>query len=483
LQTGIKSLDDKFTFYKANSAERIFPLNNGDPEIMAKYGMNRIYLIKLSDDNEDMNEVVKEFNNEKEIEYCELNFTGEAASKKDESINTDVEFIPDDEMFGKQWYLRNIGQLSPSGQGSPKVGADVNMLKAWDIETGSDDVIVAILDSGIKFDHPEFSNRIWINKKEIPGNGYDDDGNGFIDDYYGWDFAYNDNMPDDGFGHGTNIASVIGANTNNSMGYAGMNLKAKLMNCKNLNTSNSGEYTWWAKSIKYAVDNGARIINMSEGGDEPSKTLATACYYAMDRGALICAAMMNRGDNNDYYPASVKGVFAVGATDTDDNRCRRFSWGGGSCWGDHISVVAPGNKIYGLDFENDYNYDVYWSGTSQSTAVVSSLASLLLSQNKNRTPDAIKRIITVTAKDRVGDSREDRAGWDPYYGFGRIDCYNALVYDLNPNRQNSIEENKSNENYNYNRDKTTDNKAYRENEEDNNNEKPARSEKGKSSQR
>ena len=118
--------------------------------------------------------------------------------------------------------------------------------------------------------------------------------------------------------------------------------------------------------------------------------------------------------DRDYYPASFKGVFAIGATDTDDNRCLRFTWGGGSCWGKHISVVAPGNKIYGLDYESITSYESMWSGTSQSTAIVSGIASLLLSQKPSRTAAEIKEIIISTAKDQVGDSREDKPGWDKY---------------------------------------------------------------------
>jgi subtilisin family serine protease len=126
------------------------------------------------------------------------------------------------------------------------------------------------------------------------------------------------------------------------------------------------------------------IINMSEGGSDYSKTLKTAIDYAIEKDIMVCAAMMNKGDDQDYYPASFKGVFAIGATDTDDNRCLRFTWGGGSCWGKHISVVAPGNKIYGLDYENIHSYESMWSGTSQSTAIVSGIASLLLAQKPSR---------------------------------------------------------------------------------------------------
>lgn len=440
LNTGIASLDEKISKYKIESIKNLFRQNNGDPELFAKYGMARIYIFNFSDEvksGTDMEEAVNDFSKDINVEFSEPVYIGSSAGVNEYRLNNlfkqDLsENIPNDEMFYKQWYLKNSGSVDPSsGGGYAKIGADIKMIDGWNIETGSEDIIVAILDSGIKDDHPDLRGRIWNNKNEIPNNGIDDDENGYIDDVRGWDFAYDDKRPDDGFGHGTNIATVIAANINNSIGFAGIDGKCKVMNCKNLNNDNSGEYSWWSESIKYAADNGARIINMSEGGDDYSKVLKTAVEYANDKGVLITAAMMNKGDDRDYYPASYKGVFAVGATDTDDKRCRKFSWGGGSCWGSHISVVAPGNKIYGLDYENDQNYEVYWSGTSQSTAVVSGIASLLLAQNSSRTNEDLKRIIKNTSKDLVGDPREDIPGWDKFYGYGRVDSYAALTYEYN----------------------------------------------------
>lgn len=428
-RTGIPSFDKKIEEYKIHKIEPVFRQNNGDAELYDSLGMGRIYIFYFDTYNsKTVANAVKDFSAESEVEFSEPVFIGEAAGNKEMNLT----FIPNDEMFSKQWYLNNEGQIPPTGRGNAKIGADINMINGWDIEKGSDKIIVAILDSGIKDDHPDLKSKIWINTEEIPDNGIDDDDNGYIDDYKGWDFAYDDNIPTDGFGHGTNIASVIGCSTNNVIGFAGINQKCKLMNCKNLSSNNNGEYIWWAASIKYAVDNGAQIINMSEGGSDYSKTLKTAVDYANAKGVLICAAMMNKGDDQDYYPASFNGVFAIGATDTDDNRCLRFTWGGGSCWGKHISVVAPGNKIYGLDYENIYNYESMWSGTSQSTAIVSGIASLLLSQKPERTSDDLKKIIIATAKDQVGDSREDKQGWDKYYGYGRVDAYSALTYGYMP---------------------------------------------------
>ncbi len=467
LNTGIPSLDEKILKYKVERIERLFYLNNGNPELFNKYGMSKIYIFDL-DNNPEFNikEITEDLNKDRNIEFSEPDFTGisagvrEVVTKKFSPGN-----IPNDEMFYKQWYLKNNGSVEPSSGGYAKVDADIKILNTWDIESGSEDVVVAILDSGIKDDHPDLQDRIWINSGEIPNNGIDDDRNGYIDDYKGWDFAYDDNNPEDGFGHGTNIATVIGAKTDNVIGFAGIDRNCRLMNCKNLNAENSGEYSWWAKSIKYAVDNGADIINMSEGGDDYSKVLKTAVQYAIESGVMVNAAMMNKGDNRDYYPASLNGVFSVGATDTDDKRCKRFSWGGASCWGKHISVVAPGNKIYGLDYESNDNYDVYWSGTSQSTAIVSGIASLLLAQDNERTSEDLKKIIKLSAKDLVGDKREDKPGWDQFYGYGRVDSYSALTFErpdlikedehVNQNDE-TIDENENNENYDNNEDNDPD---------------------------
>ena len=443
VSTGINSIDEKNSKFRITKIKRIFELNNGSAYLYEKFGMSRIYEFFLEESaDKDIENIVKEYNSDGNVEYCEPNYIGRAAGRKgSDKEHLKHEFIiPNDEMFNLQWYLKNDGLISPSNGRSSKVGADINMVKAWNIEKGNDEVIIAICDSGIKDDNPDLNDNMWKNEKEIPNNRVDDDGNGYVDDYRGWDFSYDDKRPDDGFGHGTNIATVIGARTNNLIGFAGINQNVKMMNLKNLSDDNYGEYSWWAESIKYAVDNDADIVNMSEGGDDYSKTLKTAIDYALENGVLVVAAMMNKGNGKDYYPASYKGVFAVGATDSDDKRCERFTWGGGSCWGKHIAVVAPGNKIYGLDYEDDYNYDVYWSGTSQSTAMVSALASLLLSQKKTRTVDEIKKIIMATAKDKVGDYSEDERGWDQYYGFGRIDCYAALVYERNPEIESRIKE-------------------------------------------
>jgi len=332
---------------------------------------------------------------------------------------------PSDAQYYKQWAMQNNGNIPFTAS---KKGADIDMEKAWAIEQGDSNVIVAIIDTGVKWDHPDLKGRIWINYAEVPGNGIDDDANGLIDDIQGWDFADKDNNPMDENGHGTNIASIIGANANNTDGFAGMDWNCKLMNLKVMNQSNAF-YSWWVEAIYYAVDHGAHVLNMSLGGDTESQALTDAVKYALSKNVVVVVSMGNNASNKVSYPSNVPGVIAVGSTDPDDTRSEVFNWSvtSGSNFGPHISVVAPGSYIYGLSYKNDTDYNTYFSGTSQSTAYVSGLAALLRAQLPEVSSVEIKSLIETTADDQVGSPAEDKAGKDDYYGNGRINAYSALL--------------------------------------------------------
>jgi subtilisin family serine protease len=421
--------------------KKLFPPDvKNNTALSKKYGLDKFYVVFV-DTKKDIKDICKEYEKNGSVDFAEPDFIGESAGQK-----TYEHSRPNDEFFNRQWALNNDGSIRTTVGKQGKSGADLNVLKGWEVETGSESVIVAVMDSGSKLDHPDLEGRFWINKSETK-NGRDDDDNGFVDDVNGWNFAYeNSNVKDDG-GHGTNISGTIAAKTNNGIGYAGIDQHCKLMICKNLDDENLGEYSWWSASLYYAANNGAKVINMSEGGYDYSKTLNTAIDYAHDAGCLIVASMMNKNNNDKYYPASFKNVLAVGATDTDDSRCRQFTWGGGSNWGRHISVVAPGNRVYGLDYKDNYDYEVYWSGTSQATAYVSGLAALLLSQDPGRTNKDLKEIITSTAVDKVGDPREDTPSWDEFYGYGRVDVYAALMYGKTPVEKSVNKEKNNGANY------------------------------------
>lgn len=375
-----------------------------------------IYIIKFPQGT-NIQQVIDEYYKTGEIEYAEPDHKGSGGGT--------LGVIPNDQYYFRQWGLKNDGtfSLSPS-----MAGADIDMENAWSIEQGDNNIVVGVIDSGTKLDHPEFTGRIWTNFNEIPNNGIDDDNNGYIDDVKGWDFANTDNNTTDDFGHGTNVAGIIGANGNNSIGYAGVDWNCKLMILKGLDNTNSGFYSWWTDAIYYAVDNGAKVINMSLGGISTSTTLQNAINYALNKNVVVVVSTGNANSNVIQYPSGFNGVIAVGSTNSNDTRSSPFFWSStsGSNFGSHISVVAPGNYIYGLNYQSNTNYGSYWGGTSQATPLVSGLASLLLAQNPNRTSAQIKSIIETTAEDQVGNSSEDTPGWDQYYGHGRINAFNAL---------------------------------------------------------
>ncbi len=385
---------------------------------LGKLSKQYIYIIKFPI-NTDIDKIIKDYYDSKKIEYAEPDFIGHGAGK--------TSLAPNDANYQNQWGLKNNGTFSNSIS-----GADIDMENAWGITQGSSNVTVAVLDSGAKLDHPEFTGRIWNNSDEIPNNGIDDDNNGNIDDIQGWDFVNIDNLPIDDHGHGTNVAGIIGANGNNNIGYAGVDWNCKLMILKVLDNTNSGFYSWWASAIYYAVDNGAKVINMSLGGLDSSTTIQNAINYANTNNVSVVVCMMNTNSNVNYYPAALNGVIAVGSTNSNDRRSNPFFWSAtsGSNFGNHISVVAPGNFIYGLNHLSNTNYNNYWGGTSQATPYVTGLASLLISQNSNITPQQIKTIIENSAEDQVGNPVEDVLGWDQYYGRGRINAFEALKLNL-----------------------------------------------------
>jgi subtilisin family serine protease len=422
IRSGISSLDSLITEFCVLNVERTFPYESIKQKnncLFTAIGLDRIYTFEVCEEV-DIHSAIAAFERNPFVEYAEPNFIGHAHA------------IPNDPMFTTQWGLRNDGTNPPNHPGT--ADADIDAPEAWDIETGDSSVIVAMLDTGIDWDHPDLSARIWNNADETV-NGVDDDGNGYIDDIRGWDFANNDNNPMDDHGHGTVNAGIVGASTNNGVGVVGVDWHCKLMAVKVLNQINWGQYSWWASGLQYAADNGAKVISMSMGGANPSQTLKDAVDYAYGLNCVIVVSMGNDNSNTVYYPAAYSNVIAVGATDTDDTRCVPPDWqpfgmqNGGSNYGNHIDVVAPGNWINSTAWNNVYQY---WAGTSMAAPFVSGLAALLLAKEPSLTNAAVQNIICTTAEDQVGNPAEDTAGWDKYYGFGRINAYDALLYLTQP---------------------------------------------------
>lgn len=292
-------------------------------------------------------------------------------------------FVPNDPLWSSQW-------------GPQKVGADW----AWNATMGSNSVLVAVIDTGIDYMHPDLAANY------VP---------------LGYDWANNDPDPRDDFGHGTHCAGIIAAVLNNGVGIAGL-AQVRIMSEKVLDNQGGGYSDWLASGIAHAVDQGANVLSISLGGYGDSEIVHDAIKYAYSRGVLIVAAAGNDNSNVKPYPGGYDEVVAVAATDQNDNKASF------SNWGDWIELAAPGVSVLSTmptyhvtlnDYGYSMNYD-YLSGTSMACPHVSGIAALVWSQYANRTRDWLRMWLRYTADD-LGDP-----GFDEYYGYGRVDARRAV---------------------------------------------------------
>ena len=389
------------TKYKVKYIEKVF-------RIEEETDLENIYLLHVPK-NFDIATIVSDYSLCFDVIYAEPNYNG------------DLPIIPDDEYFSNQWSLNNSGQYG----GIP--GCDIDAVKAWDIQRGSSNIVIASLDSGVDYYHEDIDGNIWTNDDEIPSNGLDDDGNGYIDDIVGWDFVDNDNTPLDDpsapqYGHGTRCAGIHSAETDNVIGVAGVAWYCKTMVVRCY--YNEYDTTKYANGIVYAANNGADVINIEMGISSNSQLIKDAVDFAYGLGCFMCAPAGNKNTSTKYYPAAYENVVGVGATNQRDERCDEDDWGQGygSNWGEWVDVAAPGNALWVLN-PND-NYD-FWGagGTSLSSPHVAGLAALLLSRNPTLTPDEVKSLICKYVEPYNSTY---------YIGTGRINAYKALVTPPDP---------------------------------------------------
>ena len=268
----------------------------------------------------------------------------------------------------------------------------VNAPEVWAQGYTGKDTIVAVIDTGIDYTHEDLDNNIWLNENELPDNGIDDDGNGYVDDLYGWDFVDNDNIPLDLHGHGTHVAGTIAAE-NNSLGVTGVAYDAQVMTVRVFDENGSiTTYADIADGIIYAVDNGADIINLSFGGGY-SPLIEEAGKYATERDVVVVMSAGNNSAFSPIYPArhAEDWGLAVGAIDKNGQKAY-FSNNAGSTPLDY--VVAPGVDILSTFPDDQYSYA---SGTSMAAPHVSGVAALALSANPNLVPTEIESLLIETA--------------------------------------------------------------------------------------
>ncbi|MCB0328036.1 MAG: S8 family serine peptidase [Bdellovibrionales bacterium] len=257
---------------------------------------------------------------------------------------------------------------------------------AWDTTTGSRDITVAVLDTGIDYTHPDLAANMWRNPGEIPNNGIDDDENGFIDDVFGIDTSADSGDPMDNNGHGTHCAGIIGAVTNNATGISGIAWNVKLMALKFLGSGGTGNIFSALSAIDYAIENDVKIINASFGGGYPSVLLEQTIERANAAGITLVAAAGNDGidiDSSPEYPAAfpLENIISVAASDEDEN----IAWF--SNYGEHsVDIVAPGSDILST-IPGGY---ARYSGTSMAAPHVTGVAALVLSERPELTPGQLR---------------------------------------------------------------------------------------------
>jgi len=331
--------------------------------------------------------------------------------------------IPNDPLFDNQWGLHNLGQTEG------KEDADIDAPEAWDFHKGSREIVIAVIDTGIDYNHIDLKENIWINKDEIPNNGIDDDQNGYIDDVYGWDFFNWDNDPMDDSEpvyHGTHVSGIIGAIGNNGEGIAGVNWEIKIMVLKSFSEYGYANLSDILPAMQYAIEMGAKVINASWGSPYPSETLKEMIDYAGKKGVIFVAAAGNWGIDLDnppktneailgHYPAEydLPNIISVAASDHNDELTWFSNFGKIS-----VDLAAPGVNILSTKSGNGYRY---LSGTSMSTPHITGAVGLMLSRNPNLKQDHIIETM-LAGVDRLPQLEEKvKSG-------GRLNLANCLAY-------------------------------------------------------
>jgi uncharacterized repeat protein (TIGR01451 family) len=350
-------------------------------------------------------DALKTYNTRDEILYAEPDYFIPLSST-----------FPNDTFFPQLWGLHNTGQTG----GTPD--ADIDAPEAWDISTRSD-IIVAVIDSGVDYIHPDLADNIWVNTNEIPNNGIDDDNNGYVDDIRGWDFDTNDNDPMAVYDHGTHCAGIIGAVGNNGEGVTGVCWNAKIMalNISHYMSGNWGIFVSNAvEGIEYAVNKGAKVLSNSWGSYQYSQSLKDSIEDANTAGVLFIAAAGNDSRNNDspnpFYPASYNcnNIISVMATDNNDEKASWSNYGANS-----VDLAAPGTAILSCVLNGYYDYK---DGTSMATPYVAGACALVWSRNQSLNYLQVKNIILNSVDQKPALNGLCVTG-------GRLNLYKALAAD------------------------------------------------------
>ena len=355
-----------------------------DPDAAERLGLDRWLVVRFAQERNDINEVARKVGEMTGVEICEIAVLGCVGDR-----------VPDDPSFSSQWALQN-GRL--------------NAPRAWDIQTDSTHV-VAVIDTGADLDHTDLVDNLWQNPGEIAYNGIDDDLNGYVDDVVGWDFAEDDNIPEDEYGHGIHVSGTVGAQSNNNWMVSGVCWNVPIMVVRFLDENGTGYPPEAAASIVYAADNGASVLNNSWGYTASFQVLKDAIQYSAALDNVIVACAHNQGSTHKIYPAAYEEVMGIIATDQNDDKP---SW---SNYGPWCDMAAPGQDILSLWL---FNGTTYGWGTSMATPHVAGAAALIREVNPTLDAAGTRWILNHTSVD-LGDP-----GFDDLFGWGRLDLFAAV---------------------------------------------------------
>lgn len=300
-----------------------------------------------------------------DVEYVEPDYIGSGSGR------------PSDPDYGKQWHHQKIQSEA-----------------AWDTSAGTTGVIVAVLDSGLNASLAEFAGRL------LPGH----------------DYANNDSNPADDHGHGTAVTGLLAANANNGVLGTGVNWHCRILPYKVFDNMNRGYYSWWDQAIYDATDAGAKVINLSGGGSSESAATTAAIDYAITRGVIFITVTGNESAGVIQFPGRLPQCITLGGTERDDTRASFSNYGSA------IDLVAPARDMYTVGSDGGLQY---WYGTSFAAPLASGVAAIIAGFDPTITQSRMERLLSATAQDRDGGAL-DTAGWDPYFGFGRLDAKYAV---------------------------------------------------------
>jgi thermitase len=334
------------------------------------------------EDGKDAESVVAQYRALPEVEYAEVNT--EIALDHDDGGHKHIH--ADDELFFRQWGLFN------SGQNGGKAGADISVMRAWAITKGSDQVVVAVLDSGVDYSHPDLANNIWTRGPIIKAYEDDDLTEGPVEDVHGFNVVDDNGDPMDDNGHGTHCAGIIGAEGGNGVGITGVNWTVKIMPLKFMDADGSGTTKDAIEAINYVINRkragvNVRIISASWGSTVKSRALEDVIRKAGDEGILFVAAAGNSSSDNDrvpHYPASyeLNNVISVAAINRNDELTSFSNYGAKS-----VQVAAPGEDILSTWLDHSFEEK---KGTSMATPFVSGVAALVLAQNPKMSVEELR---------------------------------------------------------------------------------------------